>query len=132
MNNLKRYGKFLLHGALAFIFLLAVVQLFVHSSWKLMLEYYLVSNFLMLFPFNESKREGLETAAKEEKRGHFQRSSRMPHSSESLLSRQQRLQKETDLRTVLLDFFVQFIKYIFLQLCAPVIFMQQFLTEEKF
>ncbi|MFT8837585.1 hypothetical protein [Liquorilactobacillus satsumensis] len=140
MSNFKQYGSILLRGGLSFAILLAGVQLISSSSWKLLLDYYLVSNFVMLYPFNMSREKGeksdnlneISETATLSRRGKIKEEHTELTDTANELRRKQHPQKKNDLRELLLDFALNFLKYAFLQICAPVIFMQNLLLDEKF
>ncbi|MFT8938111.1 hypothetical protein [Liquorilactobacillus sp.] len=52
MGNFTKYSRVLVKSSISFVILLVLAQLIIPISWKLLLDYYLISNFLLLNPFN--------------------------------------------------------------------------------
>lgn len=48
----KRYIISLEHGLASFIVLIALVNLIDFANWQLLLNYFLISNFFLFFPYN--------------------------------------------------------------------------------
>lgn len=48
----KRYIISLEHGLASFIVLIALVNLINFANWQLLLNYFLISNFFLFFPYN--------------------------------------------------------------------------------
>lgn len=52
MERLRQYSRSLLSALAAVIALLAVVNLVDFANWRLLLNYFLISNFLLFYPYN--------------------------------------------------------------------------------
>lgn len=127
MANFGKYGKALINSICSFIVLFALVQLIAAYNWKLVLDYYLVSNFLLLNPFNMMNIE-----IKKDKEVISEVMSRTNKEFTSLQQEEQRMKRsqrnnnrENDSRDILLNFFLSFMKHCFFIILAPVIFLQK-------
>ncbi|MDN7145247.1 hypothetical protein QS460_04820 [Liquorilactobacillus mali] len=139
MGNFAKYSRILINSSVSFVILLALAQLVIPTSWKLVLDYYLISNFLLLNPFNMMNigvKEDINVAADTMSRTKRSaekttESSETPEESvvtDQMLKRsKRRAAQENDTRDILLNSFLSFMKHCFLLIAAPVIFMQKLL-----
>lgn len=136
MAIMKDYGLSLLKALVSFIVLIAIVNLVRNTEWKLLLNYYLISNYIMLYPFNqrflEKKSEGVQEND-EQVHSRTRRNQKLEpkedlNGSGDTMSRVKTVQTaKNDPRDFLMNIGLSFVKYVFLIVSAPVIFMQSFL-----
>ncbi|KRM96671.1 hypothetical protein FC19_GL000969 [Liquorilactobacillus aquaticus DSM 21051] len=135
MNIMKEYGISLLKALVSFIVLLALVNLIKNTNWELLLNYYLISNYIMLYPFNQRflEKKSVDIRENDEKLSRTRKSKdsgpRVDSNEEQdTMSRVKNVQTiKNDPRDLLMNTGLSFIKYVFLIICAPVIFMQFYL-----
>ncbi|GAJ25169.1 hypothetical protein JCM15457_23 [Liquorilactobacillus sucicola DSM 21376 = JCM 15457] len=135
MNIMKEYGLSLVKALGSFIVLLLLLNLVKNTEWKLLLNYYLISNYIMLYPFNQrffEKKEGQKEEATEQlsrtQRKNYTESDHAAEEEPKTMSRAKAAQaNKNDPRELLLSIGLSFVKYVFLIICAPIIFMQYYL-----
>ncbi|MDN2452827.1 hypothetical protein [Lactobacillus sp. UCMA15818] len=137
MGNFTKYSRVLVKSSISFVILLVLAQLIVPISWKLLLDYYLISNFLLLNPFNIMN-IGLKGEAQvvDDTMSRTKRTVEETEEIEGTEAAEQMLQrskrktvKENDTRDILLNSFLSFMKHCFLLIAAPIIFMQKLLID---
>ncbi|KRL03151.1 hypothetical protein [Liquorilactobacillus capillatus] len=135
MDIMKEYGLSLLKGLGSFVILVALANLVKSADWRLLLNYYLLSNYIMLYPFNQRsfKEKRIKDKELTESLSRTQRKKGMVSETGTIeeatpLSRvaTTRINKN-DPREALLRMGFSLMKYTFLIVCAPLIFMQAYL-----
>ncbi|WP_057737990.1 hypothetical protein [Liquorilactobacillus uvarum] len=136
MAIMKDYGLSLLKALVSFIVLIAIVNLVRNTDWKLLLNYYLISNYIMLYPFNQRflEKKSIDIQESDDQIPSRTRKNQKLESKENLndggdtMSRVKTVQTtKNDPRDFLMNAGLSFMKYVFLIVSAPVIFMQSFL-----
>ncbi|MDC7952366.1 hypothetical protein [Liquorilactobacillus mali] len=139
MGNFAKYSRILINSLVSFVILLALAQLVIPTSWKLVLDYYLISNFLLLNPcnmMNIGAKEDVNVTADTmsrtkrtvEKTAERTETPEEADVTDQMLKRsKRRAAQENDTRDILLNSFLSFMKHCFLIIAAPIIFMQKLL-----
>lgn len=135
MGNFTKYSKILINSLASFLILLALAQLIIPTSWKLLVDYYLISNFLLLNPFNmmgvevkEDTKIITDSMSRTKKTIEEPENVVESETTDQMLKRSKRkTSQENDTRDILLNFFLSFTKHCFLLIAAPIIFMQRML-----
>ncbi|EJF00939.1 hypothetical protein [Liquorilactobacillus mali] len=135
MGNFAKYSRILINSLVSFVILLALAQLVIPTSWKLVLDYYLISNFLLLNPCNmmhigakEDVNVTADTMSRTKRTVEKTETPEEADATDQMLKRsKRRAAQENDTRDILLNSFLSFMKHCFLIIAAPVIFMQKLL-----
>ncbi|WP_283590028.1 hypothetical protein [Ligilactobacillus saerimneri] len=126
---IKRYGRFLLHAALPVVILLALVNLLDTAAYRYVLNYFIMSNYLFFFPFNEEQNWQQEQATVTSHQETLRRAReeyqlKMDSDSEPMTRSRAEAQERS---IVLSDLFIQLARNALLVIVAPIVFLYHYL-----
>ena len=126
---IKRYGRFLLHAALPVVILFALVNLLDTAAYRYVLNYFIMSNYLFFFPFNEEQNWQQEQATVTSHQETLRRAREeyqleMDSDSEPMTRSRAEAQERS---IVLSDLFIQLVRNALLVIVAPIVFLYHYL-----
>ena len=126
---IKRYGRSLLHAALPVVILLALVNLLDTAAYRYVLNYFIMSNYLFFFPFNEEQNWQQEQATVTSHQEPLRRAREeyqleMDSDSEPMTRSRAEAQERS---IVLSDLFIQLARNALLVIVAPIVFLYHYL-----